>query len=142
MEIIKIQSFVKSIGKCKKNPYIINQNHIFFKKLLWSHFWIDFYKFYTKTFGIVYILIGYLLIMLGRLVLSYGPTCPRLRADLSRSELSGTPIKALFIYFDLCPSVMLDSLSCSFTSISFLTNWYVRSTPHTNTIWVFKLSLL
>ena len=25
---------VKSIGKCKKNPYIINQNHIFFKKLL------------------------------------------------------------------------------------------------------------
>ena len=43
----------------KKNPYIINQNHIFFKKLLWSHFWIDFYKCYTKTFGIVYILIGY-----------------------------------------------------------------------------------
>jgi hypothetical protein len=33
-EIIKIQSSVKSIGKCKKNPYIINQNHIFFKKLL------------------------------------------------------------------------------------------------------------
>jgi hypothetical protein len=25
----------------------------------------------------------------GRLVLAYGPTCPRLRADLSRSELSG-----------------------------------------------------
>ena len=30
----------------------------------YSHFWIDFYKCYTKTFGIVYILIGYLLIML------------------------------------------------------------------------------
>ena len=52
------------LGNVKKNPYIINQNHIFFKKLLWSHFWIDFYKCYTKTFGIVYILIGYLLIML------------------------------------------------------------------------------
>jgi hypothetical protein len=25
------QSSVKSIRKCKKNPYIINQNHIFFK---------------------------------------------------------------------------------------------------------------
>ena len=54
----------KVLGNVKKNPYIINQNHIFFKKLLWSHFWIDFYKCYTKTFGIVYILIGYLLIML------------------------------------------------------------------------------
>ena len=52
------------LGNVKKNPYIINQNHIFFNKLLWSHFWIDFYKCYTKTFGIVYILIGYLLIML------------------------------------------------------------------------------
>jgi hypothetical protein len=27
----------------------------------------------------------------------------------------------LFLYFNLCLSVMLDSLSCSFTSISFLT---------------------
>ena len=54
----------KVLGNVKKNPYIINQNHIYFKKLLWSHFWIDFYKCYTKTFGIVYILIGYLLIML------------------------------------------------------------------------------
>ena len=35
----------------------------FFQKLLWSHFWIDFNKFYTKTFSIVYILIVYLLIM-------------------------------------------------------------------------------
>jgi competence protein ComGC len=42
-----------------KNPYIINQNHI-----LVSHYWIDFNKFYTKTFGIVHILIVYLLIML------------------------------------------------------------------------------
>jgi hypothetical protein len=50
------------LGNVKKSPYIIN--HIFFKKLLWSHFWKDFYKCYTKTFGIVYILIGYLLIML------------------------------------------------------------------------------
>ena len=30
----------------------------------------------------------------------------------------------LFLYFNLCLSVMLDSLSCSFTSISFLTNWH------------------
>jgi hypothetical protein len=36
---------------------------VFFKKLLWSHFWIDFNKFYTKTFRIVYILTVYLLIM-------------------------------------------------------------------------------
>jgi len=33
-----------------------------------------------------------------------------------------TAIKALFLYFNLCLSVMFDSLSCSFTSISFLTN--------------------
>jgi hypothetical protein len=50
--------------RAELSAYIINQNHIFFEKLLWSHFWIDFYKLYTKTFGIVYILIGYLLIML------------------------------------------------------------------------------
>ena len=30
----------------------------------------------------------------------------------------------LFLYFNLCLSVMLDSLSCSFTSISFLTITY------------------
>ena len=35
----------------------------FFKKLLWSHFWIDFNKFHTKTFRIVYILIVDLLVM-------------------------------------------------------------------------------
>jgi hypothetical protein len=29
----------------------------------------------------------------------------------------------LFLYFNLCLSVKLDSLSCSFTSISFLTKW-------------------
>ena len=34
------------------------------KKILWSHFWIDFNRFYTKTFRIVHILIAYLLIML------------------------------------------------------------------------------
>ena len=33
----------------------------------------------------------------------------------------GTAIIVMFIYFNLCLSVMLDSLSCSFTSISFLT---------------------
>jgi serine/threonine protein kinase len=32
--------------------------------------------------------------------------------------------KALFYYFILWPSVMLDGLSCSLTSISFLTNKY------------------
>ena len=41
----------KVLGNVKKNPYIINQNHVFFKKLLWSHFWIDFYKCYTKNIG-------------------------------------------------------------------------------------------
>ena len=29
-------------------------------------------------------------------------------------------IKALFLYLNLCQSILLDSLSCSFTSISFL----------------------
>jgi hypothetical protein len=52
-EYSAIQYVAKSIAICKKNPYIINQNH----------FWIDFNKFYTKTFRIVYILIVYLLIM-------------------------------------------------------------------------------
>jgi hypothetical protein len=32
------------------------------------------------------------------------------------------PANNLFLYFNLCLSVMLDSLSSSFTSISFLTN--------------------
>ena len=40
-----------------------------------------------------------------------------------------TAIKALLLNFNLCRSVMLDSLSCSFTSISFLINityrWYI-----------------
>ena len=36
-----------------------------------------------------------------------------------------TTIKVLFIYFNWCLSVMLDSVSCSFTSILYLTNtWY------------------
>jgi hypothetical protein len=46
----------KVLGNVKKKTYFI-------KKLLWSHFWIDFNKFYTKTFGIIYILFVYLLIM-------------------------------------------------------------------------------
>jgi len=33
-----------------------------------------------------------------------------------------TAIKVLFLYLNLCPSVMLNSLSCLFTSISFLIN--------------------
>ena len=37
-EIIKIQSSVKSIGKCKKNPYIISQDHIFFQKIIVKSF--------------------------------------------------------------------------------------------------------
>jgi hypothetical protein len=47
-----------------KNPYINQPKPYFFNKLLWSHFWIDFNKFYTKTFGIVNMLSVYLLIML------------------------------------------------------------------------------
>jgi hypothetical protein len=33
-----------------------------------------------------------------------------------------TAIKMLFLYFNVHLSVMLDSLSCSFTSVSFLTD--------------------
>ena len=52
----------KVLQHVKKSLY--NQSKpYFFKKLLWSHFWIDFNKFYTKTFRIVYIMIAYLLIM-------------------------------------------------------------------------------
>ena len=45
---------------------------------------------------------------------------------------SRTAIKALFFYFNLCQSEKLDSLSCSFTSKSFLTKhnsnkrWYMK----------------
>ena len=47
-----------------KNPNIIKQKLFFFPKtLLWSHFWIELNKLHTKTFGIVYILFVYLLIM-------------------------------------------------------------------------------
>jgi hypothetical protein len=45
------QSSVKNIRKCKKK-FLYNQPKpylIFF--LLWSHFWINFNIFYTKTFG-------------------------------------------------------------------------------------------
>ena len=51
-----------------------------------------------------------------------------------------TAIKALFLYFNLCPSVKLGSLSCSYyTSISFLTNSFSvffvqcgKTFPHTS----------
>ena len=56
----KYSMWPKVLPHVKKNPYIINQNHIFSKKLLWSHFLIDFSKVYTKTFRIVYILIVYM----------------------------------------------------------------------------------
>ena len=53
----------KVFGNVKKSLY--NQpKPYFFKKLLWSHFWTDVNKCCTKTFGIVNILIVYLLIML------------------------------------------------------------------------------
>jgi hypothetical protein len=52
----------KVFGNVKKS--LCNQpKPYFFKKLLWSHFWINFNIFYTKTFGIVYISFVYLLIM-------------------------------------------------------------------------------
>jgi hypothetical protein len=52
----------KVFGNVKKS--LCNQpKPYFFKKLLWSHFWINFNIFYTKTFGIVCILFVYLLIM-------------------------------------------------------------------------------
>jgi hypothetical protein len=44
---------------------------------------------------------------------------------LSKTQLwlkCKTEIKPLLLYFNVCLSIMLDSLSCSFTSMSFLTN--------------------
>ena len=62
----KIQSSVKSIGKCPKKS-IYNQPKPYFFNCE-CHFWIDFNKFYTKTFKIVYILFVYLFIMFIRVV--------------------------------------------------------------------------
>ena len=62
-EYSAIQYVAKSIATCKKKSRYNQPKSYFFKKLLRSHFWIDFNKFYTKTFRIVYILIAYLLIM-------------------------------------------------------------------------------
>ena len=54
----------KALPHVKKNPCIINQNQIFSKNYCEViSGYIDFNKFYTKTFRIVYILIVYLLIM-------------------------------------------------------------------------------
>jgi hypothetical protein len=39
---------------------------------------------------------------------------------------SRTTRKVLLLYFNLCLSVMLDSLPCSFTFISFHTNMYIN----------------
>jgi hypothetical protein len=60
-----VQYVAKSIAICKaKSLYNQPKPYICFSYfLLWSHFWIDFNKFYTKAFRIVYILIVYLLIM-------------------------------------------------------------------------------
>ena len=58
---LHVHWYTKVFGNVKKSLY--NQpKPYFFKRLLWSHFWIDFNKCYTKTFGIVYILFVYLLI--------------------------------------------------------------------------------
>jgi hypothetical protein len=58
-----VQNVAKSIATCKKKSLYNQPKPYFFKKLLLSHFWIDFNTFYTNTFRIVYILIVYLLIM-------------------------------------------------------------------------------
>ena len=36
-----------------------------------------------------------------------------------------TAIKALYVYLSLCPSVMFDSLLCSFTVTSFLSIYFI-----------------
>ena len=43
-----------------------------------------------------------------------------LNIDLTVTVKCRIAIKALFLYFNLCLSVMLESLSCTLTSISFL----------------------
>jgi hypothetical protein len=40
------------------------------------------------------------------------------KAAFSDSDVSEEEFMPLFLYFNLCPSIMLDSLSCSSTSIS------------------------
>ena len=65
---IDVQNVTKSIGSCKKKSLYNQPKPYFFKILLWSHFCIDFNKCYTETFGVVNILIVYLLIMLLRVI--------------------------------------------------------------------------
>ena len=43
-------------------------------------------------------------------------------------------IKVLFLSFNLCLQVLLDNLTCSFTSISFLTNETLQMTQKMNKI--------
>ena len=54
----RVQYVSNYIGECK--TFLYNQpKPYFFKIFLWSHFAIDFNKFYTTTFRIVHILIVY-----------------------------------------------------------------------------------
>jgi len=46
--------------------------------------------------------------------------------DLTVTVKCRTAIKGLLLYFNLCLSLVLDSLSCSFTSISFLTTNVIK----------------
>jgi hypothetical protein len=49
--------------------------------------------------------------------------------QLTGEETRITAIKVLFLHFNLCLSVMLDKISCSFTSTSFLTKIQVIFIP-------------
>ena len=44
-----------------------------------------------------------------------------------------TAIKPMFIYYNLCLSLKLDRLSCSFTPISFLSNYQTAQEPQIDT---------
>jgi hypothetical protein len=61
----------------------------------------------------------------GRFILILGyEFCSLLKTLLWLKFRSRTVIKTLFLYLIVCLSVMLDSMSCSFTFIFFLTNIY------------------
>jgi hypothetical protein len=47
-----------------------------------------------------------------------------------RKDMNVNEHYKLFLYFSLCLSDMLDSLSCSFTSIFFLTSYKLFLYPH------------
>ena len=101
-----VQNVAKSIGACKKKSLYNQPKSCFYKKILWSHFLIDFNKFYTKTLGIVHILCLFnLLIMFIWVVFictSFFHDCYFLGFIFSWKDILENQSKFVFAVFKLC----------------------------------------